>query len=42
MKKAVQINLEKIDMYKKKLKDEKYIDKAIERLAGHLISAVID
>ena len=25
-----------------KLKDKKYVDKAIERLAGHLISAVID
>ncbi len=42
MKTAVIINYKKIDLYKKKLKDKKYIDKAIERLAGHLISAVIE
>ena len=42
MKTAVKINNEKIEIYKKKLKDKKYVDKAIERLAGHLISAVID
>ena len=42
MKTAVKINPEKIDLYKKKLKDEKYINKAIERLAGQLISYVID
>ena len=42
MKTAVKINPEKIDLYKKKLKDKKYIDKAIEGLAGNLISYVID
>ena len=42
MKTAVIINYKKIDLYKKKLKDKKYIDKDIERLAGHLISAVIE
>lgn len=42
MKTAVIINYKKIDLYKKKLKDKKYIDKAIERLAGQIISAVID
>ncbi len=42
MKTAVIINYKKINLYKKKLKDKKYIDKAIERLAGHLISAVIE
>lgn len=42
MKTAVKIDPKKIDLYKKKLKDKKYIDKAIDRLAGHLISAVIE
>ena len=40
MKTAVVINYKKIDLYKKKLKDKKYIDKAIEGLAGDLISFV--
>lgn len=40
MKTAVVINYKKIDSYKKKLKDKKYIDKAIEGLAGDLISFV--
>ena len=42
MKTAVIINYKKIDLFKKKLKDKKYIDKAIERFAEHLISAVIE
>lgn len=40
MKTAVIINYEKIDLYKKKLKDKKYIDKAIDGLAGIISSAI--
>lgn len=40
MKTAVIINYKKIDLYKKKLKDKKYIDKAIEELAGDLIGFI--
>lgn len=42
MKTAVKIDPKKIALYKKKIKDKKYVDKAINSLAGHLISAVIE
>lgn len=37
MKTAVIINYKKIDLYKKKLKDKKYRDKAIEGVAIQLM-----
>lgn len=42
MKTAVKIDSKKIALYKEKLKDKKYMNKALSRLAGHLIDAIIE
>lgn len=42
MKTAVIIDPRKIDLYKRKLKDKKYIDNAINEIAGEIVKEFID